>query len=417
MATGNLPELIQWYAEKIGVQILAACVQPGGFDEVFLDDTGIFYGVLPKPDFDASDLSTEISQQEAINRGLLIGERFVDNFWHRMITISKDKLSRSQDPNQTRAFKSEFYNGHLIRFMGLKTALGANSPTPFLNIQTGRTSHFTSVATTQTLNGYSYLFPVDSSSTALPLPNYERWVGKDWKTKIKHSCLANTLSIQLMLYNDKEIMYVKRGKVGINAGVLSATISGVLEIPNEEEQQELFWLDPIGYTARKECFEELNLEIDANKIEWLACAVTLAECRVSLLGIYKTEYDLDSLKLKIPEAISGYEVEKIHSLPIKYQLKNVKKPSPSDPILHDITELDSIGDATILNILYSTKGVTIHQPINPPKDKWHELGALTLLLTIIVRAYTIPSDGFGNKFESMLQMLKVKIEELGNIAG
>lgn len=179
----------------MGVHLLAICPEPRyGLRKVRVNDTRQFYGVVARPRFDSKDLSMEISQKEAIELGLLVGDQFVDDFWRRMVSIARDKLARTRDPNNVRGFGSEFYNGELARFRGLKILPGNSDLDPILELEIGRTSHFTSVATTQTLNGYTYDYSSKASSEP-PLNPQERWSGKNWQDKIQHSRLANTLSI------------------------------------------------------------------------------------------------------------------------------------------------------------------------------------------------------------------------------
>ena len=117
-----------------------------------------------------------------------------------------------------------------------------------------------------------------------------------------------------MLYNDFEIIYVRRGKVGIYEGVLNSTVNGVVEVPISKSTLELFQIDPIGYTAKMETFEELHLEIDPKKIRWLACAATLDENRVSLLGMAKTEKRTKEIMSLNEAAREGREVEEFKGL-------------------------------------------------------------------------------------------------------
>ena len=379
----ELLDHLHWYTNRMGVQLLALSPEPKyGFRKVLVNDTHEFYGVAPRPQFDFKDLSTTISQQEAIEQGLLVGNHFIDDFWYRMVSISRDKLARTRDPNNIRGFGSEFYNGELARFQGLSILPGNSDLDPILAIEIGRTSHFTSVATTQTIGGYSYEYSSDLL-TEPPLRTEENWVGEKWDEEIKSSRLANTLSIQLMLYNDFEIIYVRRGKVGIWDGVLNSTVNGVVEVPQNAHEKDAFEKDPIGYCARRETLDELYLDIDSNKIKWLACAATLDESRVSLLGMIRIEKRAKEILNMIEGAREGREVEEIKFIPRKYSLSEI--PISFQPIpwvgfnLPNVAWKKKIGPATLKKILNTTRKSKLEPP---DSDVWHPLGAATLLLVL-----------------------------------
>lgn len=384
----ELLDHLHWYTNKIGVYLLAVCPEPRyGFREVRVNDTHQFYGVVPRPRFGVKDLATEISQREAIEQGLLIGDQFVDDFWRRMVSIARDKYARTQDPNNVRGFGSEFYNGELVRFTGLKILPGTSDLDPDLELEVGRTSHFTSVATTQTLHGYAYEYSSEKTYEP-PLDPQERWAGKNWQEKVQYSLLANTLSIQLMLYNDFEIIFVRRGKVGIAEGVFNSTVNGVVEFPTNAHERDIFQRDPIGYTAHLETLYELYLDIDPRKIRWLACAATLDESRVSLLGMCKIEKRVKELLEMREAAREGREVEEIRSIPRKYDLSWLSYVTLNIvPFLElqfpDIAFKRSIKPWTVKKLLSTTrKGESDTGSRASRSNVWHPLGAATMLLVL-----------------------------------
>jgi hypothetical protein len=381
----ELLDHLHWYTNRMGVHLLAVAPEPRyGFLEVKINNTGQFYGVVPRPRFDSKDLAKEISEKEALEQGLLIGNQFIDDFWRRMVSIARDKLARTRDPTNVRGSGSEFYNGELARFRGLKILPGNSDLDPIVELEIGGTSHFTSVATTQTLNGYTYEYSSVESHEP-PLDPQERWAGKNWQHKIQHSRLANTLSIQLILYNDFEIIYVRRGKVGIAEGLLNSTVNGVVEFPLADyaHEREMFLRDPIGYTAHLETLYELHLDIDPRKIRWLACAATLDESRVSLLGMSRIETRAKELFVRAKEAArEGREVEEIMWIPRKYSLGWLSSFSISALFLSwDLPEIvlkRSISPATVKKLLNTTRKGNLASK----SDEWHPLGAATMLLVL-----------------------------------
>ena len=353
----ELLDHLHWYANRMGVQLLAVSPEPRyGFRKILVNDKRDFYGVVPRPRFDFNDLSITVSQKEAIEQGLLIGDQFVDNFWYRMISIGRDKLARTRDLNNVRGFGSEFYNGELARFLGLKILPGNSDFDPILSIDIGRTSHFTSVATTQTVNGYTYEYSSDLPSEP-PLSVEEKWVGENWEDKIRNSRLANTLSVQLMLYNDFEIMYVRRGKVGIWDGVLNSTVNGVVEAPQDNRERGAFEKDPIGYCVKKETHNELYLDIDPKAVRWLACAATLGESRVSILGMIRVEKRAKEIFGMKEGAVEGREVEEIKYIPRKYASGDITiQPIPWFGInLPGVSLRRKIGSTTLMKLMNTTR--------------------------------------------------------------
>lgn len=191
-----------------------------------------------------------------------------------------------------------------------------------------------------------------------------------------------------MLYNDFEIIYVRRGKVGIAEGVFNSTVNGVVEFPPNDHEREIFRRDPIGYSAYKEALNELYLDIDPTKIRWLACAATLDESRVSLLGMSIIEKRAREILEMKEAAREGREVEEIKWIPPKYSLSwlsNISlQPLPWIAMnAPDVAWKKSISLATVKKLLNTTrKGKSDTNNRTSRSDEWHPLGAATMLLVL-----------------------------------
>jgi hypothetical protein len=108
----------------------------------------------------------------------------------------------------------------------------------------------------------------------------------DWRQRLETSPLANPIAVHLFLYNDTEILYVLRGRVGQASNRWNSTVNGVMEFGNEEPDIRGRHPD-IGMTAKREAKYEVKIDLDEENIRWIGLGATHGRCEPFVVGVYK----------------------------------------------------------------------------------------------------------------------------------
>lgn len=274
----DLNNLLKWYADQAGMRLLEICQNPQeGFEDVVITVDKSFYGIHSSL---TPDHIETINHENSENFDNLFTEDFPREFIPRFFRIATDIFHRSKIEG------FEFYNGTLARFIDASVKIGRSPHQPILNLKVGGTSYFTAVATNIHIRGYEFRYLQKPNEPCLP--KEADWVSAlNWRESIKTSSLANALAIHLFLYNDQEIIYVRRGKVGQSSGLWNSTVNGVMEFASDNPDI-VSGKPDIRATAVRETLYELNMEIKPQNIKWIGLVASKDRCEAGLIGVCKT---------------------------------------------------------------------------------------------------------------------------------
>jgi hypothetical protein len=278
----SFESLLKWCAQEAGVQLLEVPRSlETGFSEVEVETDGSFFGI--EPDYDWKDLE-DLSSAAAVRASALLSEDFQDVYFERARRIALDIRARSATTG------SLFYNGKLARLKAGGVDAGRSPGDEVLTLQVGHTSYFTGLGTNSYFRGYQYRHT--DLPDEPPLPEGLVWPasplatsGAGWPAVLSESPLANPLAVHLFLYNDWEILYVRRGiRVGQQPGMWNSPINGVMEF-SDQACDLVDGRPSIHLTASREAKEELGLTLDTSRIRWLGLAATLDRCQPFVIGV------------------------------------------------------------------------------------------------------------------------------------
>lgn len=279
----SLKDLLNWSSQSAGVRLLELPRSLEiGFSEVRVEMDGSLYGI--DPDYTWEDLKRLPSAAEARNSGLL-SEDFQDTYFERSRRIALDRTAHSAKTG------TPFYNGKLARLRGVSIRTGRSPGDEVLALQVGYTSYFTGLGTNSHFQGYRYRYETDLPDEP-GLPDELVWPAlvpasgrPDWRAALSESPLANPLAVHLFLYNDWEILYVRRGmRVGQQPAMWNSPVNGVMEF--SDVACDLVDGEPsIHLTASREAKEELGLVLDSSTIRWIGLATNLYRCQPFVIGV------------------------------------------------------------------------------------------------------------------------------------
>lgn len=386
MIVSELDELenhIRWAARRAGVYLLALCRDSHeGFQELECEIADTFYGIQPEPAFNNRMLHELPSYADAIPRGIVSSD-FPEPLWNRALSIAADMKARSKDEG------FEFYNGHLARFSDAFITEGKSPLNQVLHLRLAHTSHFTSIGTNQHFTGYKYQKTAKPHES--PLSSTLNWAHERWQQALRHSPLANTLAIHLMLYNDYEILYVCRGKVGTSSGFYNSTVNGVVEFTTDKPRSDI-----LSFTAANETAREIGLTIEPSNIRWLACGVTTDKCQPFLSGACRVKERIADI---LPSMLLAPEQREIRERSARSSAHSRLKDLFTLPRRFEIAQI-AIG-VGLKQLHFPYRIVLPYSMTRTIRDKvlnrcefrqsdlwtrrrarWHQSGAATLLLTL-----------------------------------
>ena len=284
----KLTALLEWYADQAGMRFLELCANPQeGYEDVRVTANAPFYGVrstLAPAGLERFGM-VDIENLDTVESHFT--PDFPREFIPRFFRIATDMLRRS------RIEGFEFYNGRLARLHNAYAEFGRSAHQPRLHLHVGGTSYFTAVATNIHMRGYRFRHLQRPHEP--PLTEGADWVSQpDWREALQKSLLANALAMHLFVYNDQEVIYLRRGKVGQAAGLWSSTVNGVMEFANDSP--DLVNRRPdVGATAARETLYELNIEISPEKIKWIGLIASKARYEPAIVGVYRTDLSMSQI--------------------------------------------------------------------------------------------------------------------------
>lgn len=356
-----------------------------------------FWGIRPAPVFANDMLDAPPSYKQAKSKNLISSE-FPELLWERSMRICQDLKKRSVEEG------FEFYNGDLARLLDVIVTEGQSPIDQVLKVELGHTSHFTSVGTNQNLSGYQYKHFERSPEN--PLPVGFNWANDNWKSMLADSLLANTLAIHLILYNDEEILYVRRGKVGTYADTYNSTVNGVVEFSDHGGDS------PLETTARNETQRELGIAVDPTSIKWIACGTTFERCQTFLSGVCRIKERRQEILQQAVHAPEGREIAE-NSSKLRPLVRH--KQIFAIPRLGEV-KFESLGLGTITLPIPTrfilpkrAKRVLVEKVIHREErayqwlrkkavGNWHPGGSFTLLLAL---AHLVERDLFSKVVEKI----------------
>jgi len=298
----DLADYLIWAALQAGVKLIhvSSNIQAGYEDVKIIDDES-FYGIKPEPYFTNNDID-KISSFSQASQTQKLSQDFSEKYFDRFRNIALDMYEERRDNKDV-----PFYNGSLARLKDAYVEQGHSPSRSNLILTLGKTSYFTSIGTNLFFDGYNYKY--SSNPDEQPLPEKWRWSTKDdLEEALRESPLANNLAIHLFLYNDREIIYVRRGKVGQNTSLWNSTVNGTMEF-SEDNPDIIDGKPNVGKTAERETEYELGINIDHKDIKWLGLGVTISKCEPFLIGVCKIAKTRDDIKSAIDDALEGEEID------------------------------------------------------------------------------------------------------------
>ena len=294
----ELANLLIWAARRAGVSLLEICPYPDdGFEDVRIVRDDSFYGINPA--FTAGHLDLMTTFDQALDNQLLSSD-FSETYFNRFRRIAIDMRQRSTSEG------FEFYNGLLARLKKVTVEQGHSPHQPVLSVTIGGTSYFTAIGTNIHFGGYDYHLTHSQES---PLPQRLHWPStSDWGKALEISSLANALAIHLFLYNEREIIYVRRGKVGQSTGLWNSTVNGVMEFSHDHPDM-IAGKPDVRATAQRETSYELDIDIDHRNIKWLGMGATLSKCEPFIIGVCKTPQSKSDIALAALESSEQREID------------------------------------------------------------------------------------------------------------
>lgn len=394
-------KLLKWCAQKAGVRFLEISRWPEeGFQEVRVHSEDTFYGINTSLNW--HNLNSLNSVIEARNQGYISNE-FPNIFFDRALRISKDMLIRSKQEG------FEFYNGKLARLKKVDIKSGNSPSDEVLEIYIDYTSYFSHIGTNMHFQGYHYRH--QAFNDELPLLAELKWpVSSNWKDSLAKSPLANIFAINLFLYNEYEILYVHRSKVGQESGKWNSTVNGIMEF-SENNPDYIQNIPNAGSTAYRETFNELNIRIDQSKIRWIGLGATLKRCEPFLVGVCKIVERKDDVAKKAVEGKEQrelYEENKgdfrkkhIHSIPTRSVIKkedlNLGPFSFTIPMPLQIRK--NLKNLIREKIICKQEKISIRK-----NEEWADAGAASLLLCL---AHLCSRE----KLNNILTKLRIEMED------
>jgi hypothetical protein len=387
----NNLELIKWCLEQTGVKLLEICQQPEeGFERVNTNCDFTLYGINPKPEFDWDKIDVVRTAEDA-RFGKYITHDFPDIFYERSQRMGCDMLKHSKKND------IPFYNGKHAKLKELYSEGGKLPRNQVLNLKIGYTSYFTEIGTNIHFNGYDYRY-----CDLPPEPQLEdriRWpILPDWRKALKESLLANDLAVDLILYNDSEVLYVRRDKVGQESGKWSSTVNGVMEFTDEEDDR-IDGLPDIYNTAKRETKNELNIDIDPSQVFWIGVGASIDRCEPFLVGAYRITENREKVEKLANKATEKGEVSnRIEKGVYRKEVRGIQYNRDSPEVTINIGKGKSTVGLAKLRAPSPTQRVTtlkqlicekiinkieIHEGSSRPKEPWTDEGAGSLLLGLI----------------------------------
>jgi len=167
-------------------------------------------------------------------------------------------------------------------------------------------------------------------SSEPPLPEELKWpLCSNWHAALAQSPLANHIAVHLFLYNDWEIVYIRRGQVDQVPSLWNSTVNGVMEF--KEDNPDLIDGKPdIGTTAKRESLYELNVEINPKEIRWMGIGATLDRCEPFVVGVCRIPDRLEQLaknallgreQREISEGNKGFRRKAMRAIPTRSELR------------------------------------------------------------------------------------------------
>lgn len=394
--------LLKWCAQKAGVRFLVISRWPEeGFQEVRIHSEGTFYGINTSLNW--HNLNSVNNADEARAHGY-ISNNFQNIFFDRAHRIIKDMLIRSKQEG------FEFYNGKLARLKKVDIKSGNSPSDEVLEIHIDYTSYFSHIGTNMHFQGYHYSY--EAFNDELPLSTELKWPNSsNWKDSLEKSSFANIFAIHLFLYNEYEILYINRSKVGQESGKWNSTVNGIMEF-SENNPDCIANIPNVNATAYRETLNELNIIIDQSKIRWIGLGATLDRCEPFLVGVCKIIDRKDSIAKTAVEGMeqrelydknkSNFRIKNIHSIPLRSVIKkediNLGPFSFTLPIPLQLKKN--------LQSLILDKIINRQEKISFRKnEKWTDSGAASLLLCL---AHLCSRE----RLFKILKELKMEIEEM-----
>jgi hypothetical protein len=260
-----------------------------GFTDVSVRGRERFYGIS-QTHSPEEIISSEY--EEALEKGM-ISAGYSPAFFERARRVIEEMIAKSRRDNFT------LFNGPIARLV----FSSFNEEKDALVLILEPSSYFTFLG--ESAGGYRYQLLADKYPDEEPLPDFLLWT-TDPQEMINSSALSNGLSVQVMLYNNEEILYALRGNVATHKGKMTASAAGWIEI----EEGSLH--DLHNHTACKEAHEELGIEI--GEVSWGALGAITSDCDLQLLGSSYTPLSQKKLSDLAALADDAEETEGIFGL-------------------------------------------------------------------------------------------------------